>query len=531
MIDQQQVMAAGAVRPSARAHNLAVCAAIGLLLTGWQIGMAVLIGEREGIVNRWEAGLFQWDSKWFHRVAENGYALPEKFDRDTPGNFAFLPAYPLVSRLVSQLSGLDLHTAMLITAELCCWGFWTCFLLMLREAGASREVTALAVGLIILHPASFFLVAAYSESLCMFCLFSLLYCLERPGIVNLLVACLCGFLITSARLVGIALILYPLARAVLSHFGGPRVSWGRALTVALATVAGIGSYLLFCEVRFGDWLLFMKSSQAGWGVELHPFAILDWRVYVDGLTTWNEYPLDPDVLSAVCAVYGLLALGGMAIAEWVSWRRRGSEGWQRRLGIYFCAAILLVVPFATHGRIHLRCLSRFSLPVIALLALEGGLLAASQPNGRQRRWLPWMLGTLIVLGAIANGLMTMRFVSGEQWVASVNEPDGSRQKRRSDDLATDSKVGFQAWRLTAAVDDPASREVVRGDFDFDAIARDNADKVLAHAAGDMRNHFAADVQLDPKLRIGQRFLDAPVNFNCFFFGHGSIALPAANRAK
>src|SRR5438552_18034758 len=78
--------------------------------------------------------------------------------------------------------------------------------------------------------------------------------------------------------------------------------------------------------------------------------------------------------------------------------------------------------------------------------------------------------------------------------------------------------GF-ASNSAAAIGYAAPREVVRRDFDLHPIAGNDANEVLAHLARHVRNHFATDVELDPKLRICQGFLDPAFDFDRFFLRH------------
>src|SRR5262245_47404555 len=85
--------------------------------------------------------------------------------------------------------------------------------------------------------------------------------------------------------------------------------------------------------------------------------------------------------------------------------------------------------------------------------------------------------------------------------------------------------------LPAAVNDPATAQIVGRNLHLDAVARNDADEILAHAAGDMGNDLVAVVQFDAKLRVGQRFFDAALHFNGFFFRHKTLSLRGMNRCK
>jgi hypothetical protein len=523
-LSQSRTTAPGSFKggPSRR---LGAAIVIGLLITLGQIGLAVLICDKHGLEARWSKGLFQWDSIWFTGVAEHGYQRPAQLNKENPGNFAFLPSYPIWGRIVARATGLEMHDAMIVAAELCCWGFWAYFLLFLMEWQASLGVGAFAVGLIVLHPASFFLIAAYSEALFMFCMFGQIYWLDRRGRMPLLLAGLHGFVMTASRIVAVALVVYPLVRSIIYRIGRPdgaplppHTSWGSVLATMLMSAAGFGGFLGYCQWEFGDWRWCFTSGRVGWGVEPNFLAIFDPDVYYRSVTNWHEWPLDPNVLSAVCAGCMFLALIGVGVAEAIHAQWGTSPHMRWRLGVYACAVILFYVPYSSHSGIGLKCFSRFSVPALALLCLGGSQLAL-ESDLRKRRWLRWLLGALIVLGGMANALMTMRFTS-DQWVADRSIPataPAHETKRHA--RASAQKAGNSTWPLTAAVNDAPARQVIWRNLDLHAVARDDANEVLAHAAGNVSDHFSADVELDAELRVGERLLDSPFDFDCFFFCH------------
>ena len=181
---------------------------------------------------------------------------------------------------------------MLVTAQACCWGFWTYFLLMLREAGVSRDVGVFAVGLIVLHPVSFFLIAAYSESLFFLSLFGFIYWVERPGPAALILTGVHGFFMTVTRFVGITLIFYPLFRSPSAGIGNETIG---GMSVRIGAIyrscccGGFGklSRILPVEVRRLEPLCGFARSRRG--IDPYPLAILDPRVFYDTVTTWNEH--------------------------------------------------------------------------------------------------------------------------------------------------------------------------------------------------------------------------------------------------
>src|SRR5262252_3693459 len=72
---------------------------------------------------------------------------------------------------------------------------------------------------------------------------------------------------------------------------------------------------------------------------------------------------------------------------------------------------------------------------------------------------------------------------------------------------------------SGAVGDPTARQVVRRDFDGHAVARDDADEVLAHLAADVSEDLVPAVHLDAELGVGEGLDDRAFEHDGFFFGH------------
>jgi hypothetical protein len=57
--------------------------------------------------------------------------------------------------------------------------------------------------------------------------------------------------------------------------------------------------------------------------------------------------------------------------------------------------------------------------------------------------------------------------------------------------------------VSEAVSDSALGQVVGGEFDFDAIARENFDVIAADFAGDVSKHVEPVIEVNPKHGVGQ----------------------------
>src|SRR5215831_1167696 len=80
--------------------------------------------------------------------------------------------------------------------------------------------------------------------------------------------------------------------------------------------------------------------------------------------------------------------------------------------------------------------------------------------------------------------------------------------------------------LLVPVHDSAAGQIVRRKFNRDLISRQNPDKILAHLAGDMRQHLVLVLQLDAEHGVGQRFDDRGHDLNGVLFGVSGVAFVA-----
>ena len=90
-------------------------------------------------------------------------------------NVAFFPAYPAIAAVLHHLFHLSLYKALLITAQIAAFGFWSYFFLFCDRWKVSPVLQFFGALAILAHPTAFFLVAGYSESLFMMALFGFMY--------------------------------------------------------------------------------------------------------------------------------------------------------------------------------------------------------------------------------------------------------------------------------------------------------------------------------------------------------------------
>src|SRR5947199_6022843 len=103
-----------------------------LLVTLMQIAMAVGLLAPEGPLSYRYSTLVQHDGYWFMNIVDRGYQTivpPIDHKLMEVSNAAFFPAYPAIAAALRYGWNIDTGTALLITAQLAAWGFWSYFFL------------------------------------------------------------------------------------------------------------------------------------------------------------------------------------------------------------------------------------------------------------------------------------------------------------------------------------------------------------------------------------------------------------------
>ncbi len=226
------------------------------------------------LANAAVAPLARWDSVWYLTVARAGYA----HQRD---RMVYFPLYPLLIHVVGWVVRSELVAGVLISLVA-----FTVALFLLRRLVSldfGEEIASATVLLIAFSPMAFFFSAVYTESLLLALSVGAFYCARRE---RWLLAGLLGGVAAMSRNGGIALIvplawiyLYgerdvaPTRWAIRSGSGttGPRLVGSRSAGFRLGSLmprnrlapgaaslllipAGLGVYLAYLGLHYGDWL-------------------------------------------------------------------------------------------------------------------------------------------------------------------------------------------------------------------------------------------------------------------------------------
>jgi hypothetical protein len=346
----------------------------GLAVTLVQLAMAVcLLSPEEPVTERYSA-LIQHDSYWFMNIIDRGYQTtvpPIDHKVMEVSNVAFFPAYPAIAAILRRAFKISTGAALLITAQLAAWGFWSYFFLFWRRWKVPHALQICGTLLILAHPAAFFLVAAYSESLFLMALLGFMYWSTAEGWPARVLAAIHGIVMSAARIVGIVCAAFPVVQSAF------RTGWRGLHTpckwlqrhrsaIGLTVVAACGAiaFFLFCQLRWGHWQIYMRTQAAGWGIVPDYLAVFrpeNYRWLVPALN-------NPTETSQLSMTLGGVLFAVIAGCELVPAIRRRA-GLPIRAGIYFCAATIYYLSVSGVACVDMESMLRYEFCAYALIVL------------------------------------------------------------------------------------------------------------------------------------------------------------------
>jgi hypothetical protein len=330
-------------------------------------------------------GFRSWDGSKYAEIAEHGYS----YDPERRSNVAFFPAYPLAARWLSWLTGWPVDVSLLVVAHACLLGAFVLLDAYVRRRSPPDDTkhadfVLLALGL---WPTGMFFRMAYSESLFLLLAIAAMYAMER-GARPIWVALITG-LATASRPVGVALLgplaIYLWRRAYWEGDGNARhakASFALSATLYLPLACfGIGGFMLFQYVEFGDALAFAKQHQV-WSrqpslpylEQLGRCLMLEpiWTVYDSSSPAyWGRHTDAPqNPLFSLPFANPIFFVATVALV-WIGWRNRWLN--EREL---LLAVLLLAIPYFTQGcRNYMLSQGRFAAVVFPAYMVLGRFAA------------------------------------------------------------------------------------------------------------------------------------------------------------
>jgi len=393
----------------------------GLIIILLQLAIAIGLLAPEGSFSERYATLVQHDSHWFMNIVDRGYqTIVPPIDHKVMevSNVAFFPAYPAIAAAFRYGLTISTGTALLITAQLAAWGFWSYFFLFCRRWNISPALQICGALLIAAHPAAFFLIAGYSESLFLMALLGFIYWSIAEGRSAKFWAAAHGIVMSATRIVGIVCAAFPLIRSVFqTRWRGllePK-PWFRkkkpAIVMTLVASFGAVGFFTYSQLRWGHWDIYMLTQAAGWGIVPDYLAVFkpsSYRWFVPALN-------DPTETSQMSMTLGAVLFVGIAICE-LSIRRRA--GLPIRVGIYFCAFVIYYLSVSGVACVDMESMLRYEFCAHALivLALLNFLRQFRAPPVLVRAFGVAAVALVSAAGLCVQGWYVWNFTRGN-WVA------------------------------------------------------------------------------------------------------------------
>lgn len=337
---------------------------LGAALTTLHVALAIWLAPGQDLQRSYER-LCAWDCAWYESIASEGYRspVPPVPQQKWVSNVAFFPAYPVLGGIAHRATGVPTKVALLGVAQVFSVLFWAALWLLLKRMEVPSRTARGVVMAVFAHPASFFLVSGYSESMFLASLLVLILYSRGPGERAGWLGVAGGFLMSATRVVGIAAAGYPLVcQASKLLIDPPGTARGRALArpFALSLGASMGglAFLGYCELRFGAHDLYMQTQRIGWGIVPDYWAIFKWSEF--------SYRFLIDRVATIVSGLGFVAV---IVAESLCWKRLRGHGLSERLPLYLTAFLIFFVTLSGLKSVGFASMIRYSFPWFVLLAV------------------------------------------------------------------------------------------------------------------------------------------------------------------
>jgi len=396
--------------------------ALGLMVTLLQIIAAILIAPEGPLSFRYNT-LIQHDSYWFANIVDRGYEStvpPVSHKMMEVSNVAFFPAYPAIAAILHYGARLSIYDALLVTAQAATWAFWTYFFLFCQRWNISPLLQFFGALAILAHPAAFFLVAGYSESMFMMGLLGFMFWSTAEGKGARALAVLHGFLMSATRIVGIPCAGYPVVQSVFQNRGRGLLevrSWirryGSAVLMMVGATLGAGVFFFYCLLRWGRWDIYMLTQQSGWAIIPDYLAVFKPSSYRWLIPALNN----PTEASQMTMTLGGILLLGLMLCELLPMVRRKFAR-TTRAGFYFCATVIYYVSVSGVASVEMESMLRYEFCVHALIVLAILHFLHQLPAPRLWVRVPGMaaMALLSAGGLSVQGWYVWNFTRGN-WVA------------------------------------------------------------------------------------------------------------------
>ncbi len=410
--------------------TLLLCLLGGVLLTLLQVAVATGVQKEPKFIGAYR-NLAQWDSEHYQQIAFRGYysEIPPVLHEGTVltraswiknTNVAFFPGYPIVIKLF--LPFFNWRFASVVAAHATAIGMWTTFLLLLRKLKIDLVAGIAVTVLILCHPAAFYFVAGYSESLFLWGVFGMLLWMNTDTKMNWLWTGVHGFVASLTRIFGMPLAVLPLVGTLADRWPDVRSKQSmkeflKSSGAAILTLLGGLSFFAYCQVMFGRWNLYFLRQSAGWDIQ--PTYFLWNSEFLDSLFlpyTPEKMTDGWEVSKGATPITVWFLIAAFAFDAVVSFLRKDGS-FRTRVPLWVASAMLFYFPAAALITQAWRSMMRYALlPVILALIALAHLWTKNRPPLRANV----ILGVIVAATALWMGsieVSMIRIFTEGGWVA------------------------------------------------------------------------------------------------------------------
>lgn len=217
---------------------------------------------------------FYWDANWYERIVTEGYQyVPGK-----ASSVAFFPLFPLLVKALAPLVGVKLAGYLIANAAFFVGTVY--FYRLVALDFAEREIAERSLWYLLVSPVSFFFSIFYTEGLFFGLVVATFWQARRRAWAA---ASLLAALAALTRSLGVVLLVPLLCEYLGLTYGRlrpDRTRIGKEALWFLAVPAGLGLYLAYLQLAFGDAFAFSRAS-ALWHRKfvLLPKTLLNLKIY------------------------------------------------------------------------------------------------------------------------------------------------------------------------------------------------------------------------------------------------------------
>lgn len=244
--------------------NVLLVYLIAILIIGTGLLFGISKVPMRDFPGRWEelntpfGSLLRWDTGYYKDISLYGYF----YDPKVKSNVTFFPLYPLIARLFSNITGLNVNFSGIILSNI----FFLLSLFFLYKLvlfDKSHEISFLTVLYMSIFPAAFFFVTMYAESLFLLLTVLFFYFMRKKQFILVFIfGFLAGLTRVNAVLLSIPMVYIAIKDKqyiVLKNKQFNNKYWLKSLLAIAGPFIGLCLYMVYLKIKFNNPLIVFSA--------------------------------------------------------------------------------------------------------------------------------------------------------------------------------------------------------------------------------------------------------------------------------